>query len=215
MSGSNKRVVPNPRHKEQFQLLEYYVKHKAGATDLFESLDLNYDEKVSVQEIQYFLDSLDDQHDDIINQLSPLSLQTLLELGEDHEMSLPEFEMWLSLATRGAGDGTISTVTARGASLAAILWNRWLATGTNADELFHAIDTNHSDSISVPEIEAFLTSIQHRGLDAEDVEELVALGRDHQLSLNEFTVWLAGATEPQYHARDDARGYTPTGGGDQ
>jgi Ca2+-binding EF-hand superfamily protein len=201
-------VVPSPRRQEQQDLFDYYIQNKAGATDLFHSLDLNYDEKISVKEIQYFLDSLD------TTASSTSSLKTLIELGEDHELSQNEFEMWLSTATRGdssaddnkssADAGASSTGTKR--NLRTLLWDRWLATGQNASELFHAIDLDHSETISVNEINSFLDMIEYRGLDMDDVEELLQLGRDHQLSPDEFQVWLAGATEPQVHASDNRNG---------
>mmetsp|Transcript_41094 Transcript_41094/g.99046 ORF Transcript_41094/g.99046 Transcript_41094/m.99046 type:complete len:615 (-) Transcript_41094:138-1982(-) len=73
-------------------------------------------------------------------------------------------------------------------------WETFLQTGRGSDNLFRSIDTNHSETITVPELHVFLDSVGHKGVHPRAFKMLDELAHDHSLSRQEFKSWLVLAT---------------------
>jgi hypothetical protein len=66
-----------------------YLATGRGSDDLFQSIDSDQDTKISKQEIDVFLQSVN------YKGVHPRAFKMLDELASDHEMTLKEFKSWL------------------------------------------------------------------------------------------------------------------------
>lgn len=82
-------------------------------------------------------------------------------------------------------------------------WETYLSTGRGSDTLFRAIDTNHSQAITVPELHVFLDSVGHKGVHPRAFKMLDELTHDHSLSRQEFKSWLVLATN--FHQEQESQ----------
>jgi hypothetical protein len=74
-------------------------------------------------------------------------------------------------------------------------WETYLSTGRGSDTLFRSIDSDHSQTITVPELHVFLDSVKHKGVHPRAFKILNELAHDHHLSPQEFKSWLVLATK--------------------
>ncbi|KAL3945834.1 MAG: hypothetical protein SGBAC_000106 [Bacillariaceae sp.] len=82
-------------------------------------------------------------------------------------------------------------------------WETFLQTGRGSDNLFRSIDTNHSESITLPELHVFLDSVAHQGVHPRAFKMLDELAHDHNLSRQEFKSWLVLATN--FHQEQESQ----------
>lgn len=82
-------------------------------------------------------------------------------------------------------------------------WETFLSTGRGSDNLFRSIDTNHSDTITVPELHVFLDSVGHKGVHPRAFKILDELAHDHNLTRQEFKSWLILATN--FHLEQESQ----------
>mmetsp|Transcript_3955 Transcript_3955/g.8410 ORF Transcript_3955/g.8410 Transcript_3955/m.8410 type:complete len:263 (-) Transcript_3955:309-1097(-) len=203
--------VVDVRRAQQNNIWEDYLQSGAGAEDLFAELDLNYSNTISVLEINYFLESVSKKG------VSEDAFQTLQKLGEDHELDLLEFKQWLGMATDVAQvevsqpEPPVSKpkeeesppnepqpkkklVDARH-GLQKLVWDHYISTGKNGDDLFLMIDLNKNGKISPLEVSYFLESVGKQGVKEEAFTDLVAMGDDHDFTKDEFVDWLESSVE--------------------
>ncbi|KAL9182680.1 hypothetical protein ACHAXT_013332 [Thalassiosira profunda] len=236
-----KKIV-DVRRSAQRSAWSSYLSGNLSDSSLFAELDLNKSGTITVEEINYFLDSVHKEG------VAESKFALLQELGGDHEMDRDEFRRWLRLATdvkRGINVATDATKgeesssssdsddeSAKGGSSAApkkkmvdarhglqrTIWEHFLATGRGASDLFKMIDLNRSSTISSKEISYFMESIGNKGVAQGKLNELAALGDDHELDEEEFYRWLGEATGVELaddgeversSVRDDGEGCTP------
>ncbi|KAL7529793.1 hypothetical protein ACHAXR_003156 [Thalassiosira sp. AJA248-18] len=210
------------RRSEQLSIWSAYLSGSTSETSLFAEIDLNKSGTISVEEIGYFLDSVDRSG------VNPKKFELLEQLGSDHQLDKKEFHRWLCMATDVKNDGTgfvtnesdssssssdsssdeeASSSTAADAAppkkkkivdarrgLQEIIWENFLTTGQQASDLFKMIDLNRSSKISVEEITYFIDSIGSKGISHGKFNELKALGEAHELNEAEFYEWLGSAT---------------------
>lgn len=211
--------VIDVRRNAQLELWESYLKTGQGASALFDDLDLNCNGRISIKEINYFLESVNKE-----GVVREDAFQMLLDLGQDHELEEIEFRQWLSMAmeqriiaTDDSNKDDLHDVNVgKPSAIQNRAWDAYLSgenLSQNADNLFRTIDLDHSGYISVDEINFFLNSVGRRAIDEDEAKELMELGGDHELTESEFAIWLAGAVNPDCDSlpgsRLDGEGCTP------
>lgn len=224
---STKKVV-DVRHSAQRECWEKYLASATNSDDLFAELDLNFSGTISVQEINYFLDSVEQKG------VSSRAFATLQRLGEDHKLDAKEFKQWLNMATSGSGtppppqkqvqpelEEAKEGVTAPEKTsvddvrhgLQNLVWKDYLSFGHHESgcDLFHMIDLDKNGNISVSEIKYFIESVGRKGVKEKEFDELLQMGDDHELDEEEFLEWLVSAADVEEHgdARFGASGCTP------
>ena len=215
-TGTKKKIV-DIRRDEQRSVWDAYLLGSISADSVFRSLDLNKSGTITIEEINYFMESVHKAG------VSEESFNLLQKLGEDHAIDVDEFERWLCMGTElrrvnPALEGILdnlddssssdSSDDEEGASatsapkmvdarrgLQQLVWETFLSTGEHGPDLFKMIDLNRNGRISVDEITYFMeSSVGAKGVDAAKFERLKALGEDHELNTKEFLAWLTSAT---------------------
>ena len=74
-----------------------YLSNGLGSKELFRSIDKDSNESISMEEIRFFLQSVEKRG------VHPRAFKMLDELAHDHELDLEEFQSWLVLATKFGG----------------------------------------------------------------------------------------------------------------
>ena len=222
-SFSTKAAI-DPRRDAQQEIWKQFLQTKQGASELFDDLDLNYNGKISVKEIEYFIKSVNREG------VRDEAFDLLMKLGQQDnqkELNETEFRQWLAMAVEFDESAEKSTAKAqlkRGeqavvavnqsvgdngavSAVQVAIWDTYLS-GENpiqsSIDLYRTIDLDHNGTISVEEITTFLNSINSRSIDPDEVEELMQAGSDHELTEGEFSIWLAGAVNVDGdHLRDD------------
>ena len=90
--STGKKIV-DIRRDEQRNIWDAYLLGSISAESLFQSLDLNKSGTISVEEINYFMDSVDKAN------VSDEAFSLLQRLGADHPLDVEEFERWLCMGT--------------------------------------------------------------------------------------------------------------------
>ena len=243
------------RRGEQKSAWQSYLSGSMSEASLFAQLDLNKSGTITVEEIDYFLDSVDRTGVD------ENKFRLLQQLGDDHMLDRREFHRWLCMATDVKNDGEgfrisdnedsssssssssdddderdngynddavakkASIVIDARRGLQSMVLETFLTTGHGASDLFKMIDLNRSNTISVEEISYFIDSVGGRGeFQWGELAKLAAMGKDHELTAEEFYEWLSDSTgvdlaedvaedeekeNEQSSIRDDAEGCTP------
>ena len=221
-SFSTKAAI-DPRRDAQQEIWKQFLQTKQGASELFDDLDLNYNGKISVKEIEYFIKSVNREG------VRDEAFDLLMKLGQQDnqkELNETEFRQWLAMAVefdesaekaataqpkRGEQAVVAASQSAHGngavSAVQAAIWDTYLS-GANpiqsSADLYRTIDLDHNGTISVEEITTFLDSINCRSIDPDEVEELMQAGSDHEVTEGEFSIWLAGAVNVDGdHLRDD------------
>lgn len=73
-------------------------------------------------------------------------------------------------------------------------WDTYLSSGRGSDNLFRAIDSGHTMTLSVKELQFFAESVSRKGVHPRSFKMLDELARDHQITLKEFKSWLVLGT---------------------
>lgn len=81
-------------HRLQKQKWNTYLANGRGSDDLFASIDTDDSKAINVEELHFFLDSVDHKG------VHPRAFQMLDEIAHDHQITLKEFKSWLVLATK-------------------------------------------------------------------------------------------------------------------
>lgn len=71
-----------------------YLSNGLGSDNLFRSIDLDHDNKISAGELKVFLESVNNKG------VHPRAFKMLHELASDHGLTIKEFKSWLILATK-------------------------------------------------------------------------------------------------------------------
>ena len=90
--STGKKIV-DIRRDEQRNIWDAYLLGSISAESVFQSLDLNKSGAISVEEINYFMDSVDKAN------VSDEAFTLLKRLGADHHLDVEEFERWLCMGT--------------------------------------------------------------------------------------------------------------------
>jgi Ca2+-binding EF-hand superfamily protein len=235
-STGNKKLV-DIRRDEQRNVWDAYLLGSISSDSVFRSLDLNKSGTISVEEINYFMDSVHKAN------VSEEAFNLLQKLGEDHALDAEEFERWLCMGTelrrvnpalegildnlddsssssddeeeKGSSSATDSNniVDAR-RGLQQLVWETFLSTGEHGPDLFKMIDLNRNGRISVEEISYFMDSVGGKGVDASKFSKLKALGEDHEVNSKEFMAWLTLATGIDHAGGDIGGGPVEDAGGE-
>lgn len=213
-----KKIV-DVRRSNQREVWSAYLSGQLSMDALFFEIDLNRSRTITVEEINYFMESVKSEGVD------PKKFDLLQQLGTDHQLDKQEFSRWLGMATDVKNDGSGFAIKDEDSSssssssssdsddeaeaaaaapkkkiidvrhgIQAMVWEHFLTKGTGATDLFKMIDLNKSRSISVSEITYFIESIGSKGVSYGKLTELKALGEDHELNEEEFYDWLGSAT---------------------
>lgn len=213
-----KKIV-DVRRSNQREIWAAYLNGSIDESALFFEIDLNRSRTITVEEIEYFLDSVNREG------VAPGKFELLQQLGQDHVLDKDEFHRWLVMATDVANDGSGFAMKEEDSSsssssdsedeatdaasneakpkrkvvdvrhsLQSMVWDVFLSKGTCAPDLFKMIDLNRSGKISVSEISYFVESIGNRGVSHGALMKLRELGDDHELDEGEFYEWLGDAT---------------------
>ena len=214
-SFSAKKIV-DIRRDEQRSVWDAYLLGSISADSVFQSLDLNKSGTITIEEINYFMESVHKAG------VSEEAFGLLQKLGEDHALDVDEFERWLCMGTElrrvnPALEGILDNLDDSSSSdssddeeeasatsapkmvdarrgLQQLVWETFLSTGEHGPDLFKMMDLNRNGRISVDEITYFMESVGAKGVDAAKFERLKALGEDHELNTKEFLAWLTSAT---------------------
>ena len=91
--STGKKIV-DIRRDEQRNIWDAYLLGSISAESVFRSLDLNKSGTINVEEINYFMDSVDKAN------VSDEAFSLLQKLGEDHPLDVEAFERWLCMGTK-------------------------------------------------------------------------------------------------------------------
>jgi len=214
-TGTKKKIV-DIRRDEQRSVWDAYLLGSISADSVFQSLDLNKSGTITIEEINYFMESVHKAG------VSEEAFDLLQKLGKDHALDVDEFERWLCMGTElrrvnPALEGILDNLDDSSSSdssddeeeasatsapkmvdarrgLQQLVWETFLSTGEHGPDLFKMMDLNRNGRISVDEITYFMESVGAKGVDAAKFERLKALGEDHELNTKEFLAWLTSAT---------------------
>ena len=232
----NKKIV-DIRRDEQRNIWDAYLLGSISSESVFQSLDLNKSGTINVEEINYFMESVDKAN------VSDEALSLLQKLGEDHPLDAEEFERWLCMGTElrrvnlalegildnlddssssDSSDDEEGSSSATGGDkivdarrgLQVLVWDAFLSTGEHGPDLFKMIDLNRNNRISVDEISYFIDSVGAKGVDAAAFARLKARGEDHELNSKEFMAWLTSATGIDHAGGDIGGGPVEDAGGE-
>lgn len=95
---ANKKII-DIRRNEQRATWSSYLTGSISPNELFIEIDLNKSGYISVDEINYFLDSVERSG------VNPAKFELLQQLGNDHQLDTKEFKRWLRVATDVTNDG--------------------------------------------------------------------------------------------------------------
>ena len=93
----------NPLSLWQKQCWETYLSTGRGSNTLFQAIDINHSRTINVQELHFFLDSVNRKG------VHPRAFKMLDELTHDHKITFREFQAWLVVATKFGSDHKNST----------------------------------------------------------------------------------------------------------
>lgn len=234
--STGKKIV-DIRRDEQRNIWDAYLLGSISAESVFQSLDLNKSGTISVDEVNYFMESVHRAG------VSDEAFSLLQKLGENHPLDVEEFERWLCMGTElrrvnpalegildnlddssssdssddeeesSSAPGDTKMVDAR-QGLQRLVWDTFLSTGEHGSDLFKMIDLNRNNRISVDEISFFIESVGSKGVDAAAFARLKARGEDHELSSKEFMAWLTSATGIDHAGGDIGGGPLEDAGGE-